>query len=428
MSVKNRLRRLTGENDETCGQISQKEIISVLRKKIDAVMSRRGTSITPTSYNYRQDSVRALEDLVVGEEVENRYGRFFLSRTFMPGGSSHGKNMIGDLSCIDMDRVSMITGNSMFGSLRYADGLFIDTETTGLAGGSGTFAFLIGLGWFDGDNFVITQLFARDFSEEAAVLAYIQDIAKGRSFLVSFNGRAYDINLLSARYILNRMEAPFLEMPHLDLLHPCRRLIGHRLDNCRLVTLEAEILGFRRVGDVPGYEIPQRYFDWLRYRDGFLMEDVFEHNRYDIVSMAALVRYITGLLYTGDADHRDLLAAAGLLSERGAAEYALKVFETLSSSHDKGVAMVAKKSLSLMHKRSARWDDALRVWQDMLKEYPNDSFAVIEAAKYLEHRARDYERAFNLVDGYLFRNRGKYHPDTDALVHRLNRLNRKRGG
>ena len=182
-------------------------------------------------------------------------------------------------------------------------------------GGTGTFPFLIGLGWFEAGSFVTCQLFARDFSEEGAMLRYLSELASGKQFLVTFNGRAYDLNLLATRFILNRCRDTLSAMPHIDLLHPSRRILAHRLENARLSTIETHVLGVERDGDVPGFEIPQRYFDWLRQRDGRLLEDVFTHNRLDVVSMASLLKYLTDLVEDSQemehSHHGDLLKLAG---------------------------------------------------------------------------------------------------------------------
>src|SRR5665647_576408 len=120
-----------------------------------------------------------------------------------------------------------------------SDALFLDTETTGPAGGTGTMAFLIGLGWFEEGHFQVRQILARDFGEEKAALTYLKEIAAHKKFLVTFNGKAFDVNLLTTRFIMNRMHSDLAALPHLDLLHPSRRILGHRLENCRLVTLES---------------------------------------------------------------------------------------------------------------------------------------------------------------------------------------------
>ena len=355
MSVKDRLQRLTGEKPQPTGKASNKEVINELRKKIDAVMERRDRIERRPADTY-QGPVRALEELITGEEVENSYGKFYFCRNRFKGSQTHGHHLISTMSAIDMISAGYLAGSGDLAALAITDALFLDTETTGLAGGTGTFAFLIGLGWFEGDDFIVCQLFARDFSEEQAMLGFLQEIAESKRFLVTFNGRAYDMNLLASRYILNRLQDPFTDMPHLDLLHPSRKLVGHRLENSRLTTLEACILGFERHGDVPGYEIPARYFEWLRRRDAKLMEDVFEHNRFDIISMAALAKHLSELLSGSDtamAGHvADVLAAARLHHDRGNVEQARQFYECIIKAAKPGFAKDARGALSLMHKRA----------------------------------------------------------------------------
>ncbi len=428
MSVKNRLQRLTGEKPQPAGQTSNKDVINDLRRKIDAIMERRDRIESRPAFS-RQGPVRALEEVITGEEVENSYGRFYFCRNRFRGVDSHGRHLIGSLSAIDMEAAGCLVARSDLASLGINDALFLDTETTGLAGGTGTFAFLIGLGWFEGDDFIVCQLFARDFSEEQAMLGFLQEIAGSKRFLVTFNGRAYDMNLLASRYILNRLHDPFPDMPHLDLLHPCRRLVGHRLENSRLVTLEAGVLEFERYGDVPGYEIPQRYFDWLRRRDAGLMEDVFEHNRLDIISMAALLKHLTELLSGSDegmAGHAaDILAAAGLHHDRGNLERARHFYGCLIQKEDHFVSREAKRALSLMYKRADLWEEASRIWEEMFLDNPYDLFAAEELAKWLEHRMHDYARAAAIVQGILDDIPGLSEAEKESLIYRLNRLHDK---
>ncbi len=426
MSVKDRLKRLTGEAPAQEQDISNKEIITELRRKIDALMEPRERIERRPVATYRE-APPGLEDLITGEEVENSCGRFYFSRNLFRGTAAHGNHRIDTLARTDMDAAALLAGSSELARMNMADALFLDTETTGLAGGTGTFAFLIGLGWFEGDDFIVCQLFARDFSEEAAMLAFLREIALEKRFLVTFNGRAYDMNLLAARFVLNRMSDPFTGMPHLDLLHPSRRLLGHRLENSRLVTLEACVLGVERHGDVPGFEIPQRYFDWLRRRDARLMEDVFEHNRLDIISMAALVKHLAGILCASgemmSVHPADLLAAARLHHERGNTGTARHFFGCVMASENRLIARDARMALSLMHKRSGLWEEAVKLWEDMAREDPCDLFAVEELAKFLEHRAHDYLRAIDLVERVLSRPLAQ----RDALEYRLRRLRAKAG-
>src|SRR5207302_806542 len=143
--------------------------------------------------------------------------------------------------------------------------LFLDTETTGLAGGPGTYAFLVGAGWIEGDAFVVTQHFMRDLDEEPALLAALAPLLERAGGVVTFNGSGFDLPLLETRFVLARRRWP-ATLPHLDLLRPSRRVWTGCLDDCRLGTLERDVLGLSREEDVPGAVIPSLYFDWLRRR------------------------------------------------------------------------------------------------------------------------------------------------------------------
>lgn len=425
MSLRERLGRLTGEGAKPARQETRQDAIGELRKRIEEMVIRRDRLGRPGPAAYRPLTI-PLEEVVTGEEVVTDHGRFFFSSSRIEETDRHGRALIRDLSRLDMGGVCILAGSDAFAGFSPGDALFIDTETTGLAGGTGTFPFLVGLGWFERGAFVTCQLFARDFSEEPPMLAYLREIAADRRFLVSFNGRAYDMNLLSARFVLNRQRDSLSGMPHLDLLHPGRRLLRHRMEDVRLATIEACVLGIERERDVPGWEIPRRYFDWLRSRDGGIMEGVFRHNRLDIVSMAALLKHLADLV-GGCADPPgkhpgDVLAAARLLHDRGDLQSARNLYETIIVSSDREAALEAQRSLSLIHKRAGAWEVAVRLWNAILEEDPYDLFSVVELAKYHEHRRHDHGRAEMLVrsvlEGSLSLGDGERH----ALEHRLNRL------
>ncbi len=430
MSVKDRLKRLTGEVKQPLQEVSQQEIISELRKKIDTIMTRRA-SYPQQTVTCRPKAIRALHEAITGEEVANAHGKCYFSRTTYHAQSCHGCYRIAELTLADMEAAAILAGHPGIGSMNISDALFLDTETTGLAGGTGTFAFLIGIGWFEGEDFVVCQLFARDYHEEASMLTLLREIAQDKRFLVTFNGRAFDMTLLSARFILNRLNNPFIDMPHLDLLFPSRRILGHRLENSRLVTLESEILGLVRTGDVPGFEIPRRYFDWLQSRDASLLEDVFQHNRLDIVSMAALVSHLSVLLTGGcdrqDLHHADLLAAARLHLHQGSFESGLDMLRSLMVSPDPLIARDARVALSLAHKRRGLWKQAVSVWEEMIASDPHDLFAAEELAKWLEHRAYDYSRAIGIVTAVLSGRKALSRDEREGLSYRLVRLRRKSG-
>jgi hypothetical protein len=425
MSLKDRIDRLTGDTPKPVQADPKQERISDLRKRIEEVMNRR-EHIASAVVSQPRGAAIPLESVVEGEEIETEHGRFFCSRSTLAGSDSHGHSRVCDLACLSMDTAAFLAGSQALRGFSLEDGLFLDTETTGLAGGTGTFPFLIGLGWFEKGSFVTSQLFARDFSEERSMLACLNGLASAKRFLVTFNGRAYDLNLLSSRYILNRSQDMLLGMPHIDLLHPGRRMFAHRLENARLVTIEAQVLGVRREDDVPGYEIPQRYFDWLKRRDGRVMEDVFRHNRLDIVSMASLLKYLAGLVEGGhempDAHPGDLLCAARLHHDRGDLAAARRMLEPLKECTQPDIALNARKSLSLIHKRSLQWEDAVILWKDIIAMHPHDVFAVEELAKWYEHHTRELGLAIEVVQRVLDEARHLGVAERQSLEHRMKRL------
>jgi uncharacterized protein YprB with RNaseH-like and TPR domain len=428
MSLKDRLNRLTGDS-ATLSQPDPKQAkLGELRRKIDAVMTRREGLGFPQTYPSKIKPI-SLESLIAGEEMETPHGKLFCSQDSFNAADFHGHKQISDLARVNMETAAFLSSADVKG-LSIEDGLFIDTETTGLSGGTGTFPFLIGLGWFEKSGFVTCQLFSRDFSEEPAMLDYLKKIASDRQFLVSFNGKAYDLNLLATRFILNRFPDVLSGMPHIDLLHPSRRIYSQRLENSKLATLEACVLGVRRENDIPGQEIPQRYFDWLRRRDGRLIEDIFRHNRVDIVSMASLLKHLTDLIEGGpDAayvHHADLLSVARLHHDRGDLETAGRLFEPLSDSDQPDIAQNARRCLSLIHKKRNQWHDAVSVWKQMLIDDPYDVFAALEMAKWYEHHAREFDAAVQIVRRIL-ENKDRQLNDADrlALAHRLRRLLQK---
>jgi len=425
MSTIKRLQRLSGENLSKNKSSFRSDEISDLRKRIESVMSRRHSAVPPAPPR-QYGTPLVLEEIIEGDEIHTPHGKFFISYGFYTGSSKHGRRRIREISAIDMNAVALLAKAPNLASYNLSDALFLDTETTGLSGGTGTLAFLIGLGWFENEAFVTKQIFARDFSEERASLSFLLDLAKKKMFLVTFNGKAFDVGLLSARFVLNRLPDFLSVMPHFDLLHPSRQLFGHRLENSRLTTLERDILGFHRDGDIPGSEIPQRYFDWLRRRDARLMVDVFEHNRLDIVSMAILTLHLSEMLKYNNKkmaeEHSDLLAVSALLHNRGDKPGSMIILESLIESDNPTIAYEARRMLSLIYKRSCHWNDAVRILKMMLSDDPGNVFAVVELSKLFEHKIHDFESAIDILNKALGCSSYKTHEEYEALIHRLNRL------
>ena len=425
MNLRDRLRILTGEDKTETKSSPRKEEIAELRKRIDEIMERRPPRRTVVQG--RAISARtAIED---AEEIANEHGRCLVLSRRIEGSSFHGHRPVREFSGTDMNAAALLSGCPELRKFSWQEGLFLDTETTGLSGGTGTVAFLVGLGWFEGDAFVSRQIFLRDFSDERAALTALQTYSADRRFLVSFNGKAFDVNLLSSRFIMNRLSDPLSGLPHLDLLHPARRLLGHRLENSRLTTMEEKILGLTRHNDVPGSEIPQRYFDWLRRGDPLLLHDVFLHNRLDVISLAALASHLSGILRPGEAcetpNDGDRLAAAKLLLLREKVDSAMHALQFLARSEQAPVRREACRCLSLICKRKDRWEEAVSLWEAMIGADPNDRFALEEMAKVCEHRLHNPRRAAELTEQAL--RAATSHPtgEREALQHRLSRLQRR---
>ncbi|MBP1710704.1 MAG: putative cytosolic protein exonuclease [Deltaproteobacteria bacterium] len=433
-----KLKRLTGEIGEppereqaqtTATSPERLSQLNDLRRRIESVVTGAQARNASAKAEVASRGNQGLMEILNGCEIENEHGRFFLVSDLLSGSSRHGHRNIREAFDFDMTAAGMLANNPILGDYTSSDALFLDTETTGLAGGTGTMAFLIGLGWFEEGHFQVHQILARDFGEEKAALAYLREIASGKKFLVTFNGKAFDVNLLSTRFILNRMPGCLAELPHLDLLHPSRRILGHRLENCRLATLEEEILGVRREGDIPGWEIPQRYFDWLRRRDPRLLAGIFEHNRLDVISMATLTAHLIDVLTAHAlAQHThedDYLAAARLLLKRANAQGVKKILDIFHDDTCQEFSIQSQKKLAQLYKRTGRINEAAHIWQQMAACEPYEFYAISEMAKYLEHHTRDYIQAKDMVENALSGKNLFSNEERDSLSHRLKRLNKR---
>ncbi len=188
--------------------------------------------------------------------------------------------------------------------------VYFDLETTGLSGGAGTVPFIVGFGWFSGERFETHQYFLRHLGNERRLLATIAKAVRRASTLITFNGRSFDVPVMEARYAFHRLESPFGDLTHVDLLHPGRHL--WRREEARLVTFERDVLGMRREGDVLGAEIPGRYVGYLRTGDARPLVPVMEHNRLDLVSLGMLTGVACELVRTGATATRDAQQALGL--------------------------------------------------------------------------------------------------------------------
>jgi len=282
--------------------------------------------------------------------------------------------------------------------------LFLDTETTGLAGGTGTYAFLVGLAWWDAGGLQVEQLFLRDFSEEHSLLHELSARLAERPVLVTFNGKSFDWPLLESRFTMTRaIRVPSLAA-HLDLLHPARALWKLRLGSVRLVELERHVLdaarlGWHREDDVCSPLIPQYYFDYLRGGSAVPLAAVVKHNQMDLRGLAALFGKINSLLDERQASHDaadslDLFGLSRYLNRRGEQERAHSMCaQALGAGLPAEFRPQATRELAIMARRRGDVERAASLWLELAHD-PQDGVAACEhLAIHYERNARDLQRA-----------------------------------
>ena len=321
--------------------------------------------------------------------------------------------------------------------------LFLDTETTGLSGGSGTYAFLVGIAWWDAAGLEVEQFFMRDHSEEHSVLFELRERMIKRPILVTFNGKSFDWPLLETRFRMTRSIPPHPPLVHIDLLHPARQLWRLRVGNARLSQLEEHVLGWRREGDVFSELIPQIYFDFLRDGSAEPLVPVIRHNQMDLRGLAALTRKAFSLLASPESEGSDAFEFYGVSrihSRRGNRARARELFaRTLDAGLPAELETAARDQLARLAKLDRDYPVATQLWEELrLKENAGiveRTEACIELAIHFEHRARDPLRATEITREALAQlTRGARKSGLDAarcrklrarVEHRLARLTRK---
>ncbi len=277
--------------------------------------------------------------------------------------------------------------------------IFIDTETTGLMGGTGTVSFLIGAGYFTAGDFVIEQYLMRDYDEEAAMLQDFKEIMGNHNIIVSFNGKSFDLPLIKTRLIMNRFDRPNYDF-HLDLLHSARRLWSF-LDSCSLKSLERNILNFERIDDVPGHLIPGLYFEFLENKNLELLAPILEHNMYDILSLVTLFTHLKEI-HLDNVDNLDSneLFHLGRIKEKEKNYHdCIDYLEaSVENSEESTLKYRALKKLSWQYKRIDRYDKAAEIWKEMIDQKKQGIFPYVEMAKYLEHKKKNFKEALNYTN------------------------------
>ncbi len=294
--------------------------------------------------------------------------------------------------------------------------LFYDLETTGLSGGAGTVAFLAGFGWIDKNKLIINQYFLHDFPGETDFLLLIAEHLVPGKILVSYNGKSFDHPLLRTRFLMKGLKLPVIS--EIDLLHTSRRLWKKRLPSCRLGVIEERILDIHRVNDIPGIEVPDIYFNFLKTNKSEPLEGVFKHHLQDIKSLAFLFSYIEGLWNKPDNIYNNDKTSFGkLMLFRNRVEGIELLRESWLNKDSE-----AGKILSLYYKRKGDYAIAADIWKEMWQNR-EDNFQGIELAKYYEHKIKDIESALIIVK--LILQKGSTGKIREELEHRIKRLERK---
>ena len=377
----------------------------------------------------RQGARFFIEEWAQGQVIENRHGPHFQMEKLYERHRRHGSADIGALAELPHDLLDAIGGGEMPGSCpeRWA---FLDTETTGLMGGSGTYAFLIGVGRITPEGFRVRQFFMREYAEERSLLLSLTEHLAEFDVLVTYNGKSYDQPLLETRYRMTRQKPPFGRMAHLDVLHGARRLWKLRFEGCRLMQLENQILGVEREGDLPGEMIPYVYFEYLRSREAHRLVPIFHHNAIDILTLACLTAIVPSAFRSTDPES---LRTLGI--RRGEELLGVGRWLIAAEDYERGLDLMKRAidtglpdsllfrtlwDVARLEKRLGRPHTALSLLTELAQcGNPHRVDALEELAKHYEHAERNYALALE------FTNQALMHEELPALQHRANRLKSK---
>lgn len=351
-----------------------------------------GVSFGSTNIKHREKF--PIEKVIQGEWLHDSLGDIFKVSKDFTNGYQHGRmNLESNFSFSSVLQVSGLTSEG----ITLEDILFMDTETTGLSGGTGTMVFLIGLGYFSKNGFTIDQFFLDDPVNELAFLDESGNIFSQYRVIATFNGSSFDMPLLKTRFVLNRINSPFQNISHLDLLHLSRKIWKLRLSSLKLRDLENEILKFQREeNEVSGWMVPQIYFDFIGSRDARPLEGVFYHNRMDVLSLALLFNLASGLisnpLESICAPNEDMLSIARMIEDHGFSQQSEVLYETV---FEKGLPENIPAStlfrFGFICRKHQHINLALKFWKVSFEK--GEYRAAIEISKIFEYQERDYLNA-----------------------------------
>ena len=279
--------------------------------------------------------------------------------------------------------------------------LFLDIETTGVVGGTGTYPFLIGIAWWDAGGLEVEQFFMREHSEEHSVLVALSERMAERRVLVTFNGKAFDWPLIETRYQMTRKIRVPSPKAHLDFLHPARNLWRLRLGSARLPELEKHVLGWNRGADVMSELIPQIYFDYLRGGPPDPLVPIFHHNQMDLRGLAGIATRTLAVLSDPESHGQDALELFGvsrICERRGETARAKRLYErSIAAELPSDTALAAQRFLARLAKREGDQALACELWEKMLGASREGFEAYEQLAIHYERRDRAPQRAAELV-------------------------------
>lgn len=383
------------------------------------------------------DGGMAAPALEGAREVSTPFGTALVVEHAFDTDGTHGTVALDGCDLVDEDALATLTGRPV----EWPDGdarrpVFFDLETTGLSGGAGTVAFLVGCGFFEAGAFRTVQFFLPGFAAERALLHAAGELLDRAPLLVTYNGRTFDVPVMETRWSFHRMACPIEATPHVDMLPPARRLWREAVDgterSCRLVSLEEHLFGFVRSGDVPGWEIPQRYFAYLRSGDPSPLAPVLHHNRLDLLSLAVVAARAQRLVQDGHEAARDAREchALGRLYERAGKLASAESAYQAAAGHivgDREVRERALARLAVLLRRQRRFRESADAWRCLLALGHGRSPWAREALEALaihhEHRVGELDQARSIALTALQAERDPAR--REAVRHRLARLNRK---
>jgi uncharacterized protein YprB with RNaseH-like and TPR domain len=397
--------------------------------KLSHIAALKPRSPIPDRSSRTASNSETLRQLVEGDVRANRLGSYLRAQKWLDGPAAE------TMESRTLQRIA--TGaTDILGDTR--QWLFLDTETTGLAGGSGTYAFLIGLAWWEADRFVVEQCFMRHHGEEPSLLLDVLTRLTQRRVLVTFNGKSFDWPLLQTRYHMTRVGAVPAPLAHLDLLHPARQLWRLDLGSVALTQLEKHVLRFEREQDIPSETIPQRYFDFLRGGSPDAIAEVFRHNQMDLCGLASLALHVIRVLSDPERNGSsagEFFGISRLLQKRGEKRLAGQTYQkALEGVLPPDARRTAQKELALLAKRERNFDLSNTLWEKLLDDTPEGLRAHEQLAIYYEHHAALPQKAAMISKQAIARLQEAFHSGRLPLdkyqqwharfQHRLSRLER----